>query len=94
MRPKDNPYEAIAADIVASAITDYRHLMRKYKALQALAKILKATNPKKYQKQCDYYINEMAKIDGFFRSDWFRVLTAIDPDVVIKKLEEEFNGEN
>ena len=32
---------------------------------------------------------ELAKIERFFRSDWFSVLTNIDPEILITKLRKE-----
>ena len=32
---------------------------------------------------------EIHEIESFFRSDWFRVLTKVDPELLIAKLREE-----
>ena len=32
---------------------------------------------------------ELKEIEAFFRSDWFAVLTRLDPDLLIKKLRKE-----
>jgi hypothetical protein len=32
---------------------------------------------------------ELEKIEAFFRSDWFAILTRLDPDLLIKKLRKE-----
>ena len=32
---------------------------------------------------------ELEEIEAFFRSDWFVILTRLDPDLLIKKLRKE-----
>ena len=32
---------------------------------------------------------ELEAIEAFFRSDWFAILTRLDPDLLIKKLRKE-----
>ena len=32
---------------------------------------------------------ELEEIEAFFRSDWFAILTRLDPDLLIKKLRKE-----
>lgn len=32
---------------------------------------------------------ELEKIEAFFHSDWFAILTRLDPDLLIKKLRKE-----
>lgn len=34
---------------------------------------------------------ELAEIESFFRSDWFGVLTDVDPEYLIRKLRKEKN---
>ncbi len=33
--------------------------------------------------------SELKEIERFFRSDWFSVLTSLDPDLLIQKLRKE-----
>lgn len=33
--------------------------------------------------------SDIASIERFFRSDWFSVLTSVDPEFLIKRLREE-----
>ena len=68
-----NGYEALASSIIEQAVKDYRI------ALKALSR-----NPK----------NKAAKamkedVEAFFRSDWFGVLTDINPEYLISKLRME-----
>jgi len=34
-------------------------------------------------------LKELARIERFFRSDWFSVLTNVDPEILITKLRKE-----
>ena len=34
-------------------------------------------------------LSDIASIESFFRSDWFSVLTSVDPEFLIKRLREE-----
>ena len=66
-------YEKLANAIVLQAVKDYRL------ALKRLAK---------------YHRNESAlytkrEVERFFRSEWYASLTAVEPEMLIKKLKEE-----
>lgn len=68
-----DPYEKLANAIVIQAAKDYRTAERKLKR-----------NPR----------NQLAKaeadsIDRFFRSDWYKCLTEVDGEMVLRKLREE-----
>ena len=39
-----------------------------------------------------YSPQQRAEIKRFFRSDWFKVLTRVDGEMIIKRLENERNG--
>lgn len=68
-----DPYEKLANGIVIQAAKDYRTALRKLKR-----------NPR----------NQIAKaeadsIERFFRSDWYKCLTEVDGEMVLRKLREE-----
>ena len=68
-----DPYEKLANGIVIQAAKDYRTALRKLKR-----------NPQ----------NQLAKaeadsIERFFRSDWYKCLTEVDGEMVLRKLREE-----
>ena len=68
-----DPYEKLANAIVIQAAKDYRTALRKLKR-----------NPR----------NQLAKaaadsIERFFRSDWYKCLTEVDGEMVLRKLREE-----
>ena len=68
-----DPYENLANSIILLAVKDYRDALKKLK---------------KWPR------NESAKmmkdeVERFFRSDWYRELTSVDGNVLIKKLQAE-----
>lgn len=70
-----NHYEALANAIIEQAAKDYR------------------TARKKLQKK-PYHLASMrtvVEIEVFFHSDWFKVLTKVKGDLILKQLEEEFD---
>jgi hypothetical protein len=69
----DNNYMNLANAIVIQAVKDYR------KALRTLS-----LNPNNRSAQY-----ESRRIEQFFRSGWFGVLTSIDPEMLISKLKAE-----
>ncbi|MEG2672525.1 MAG: hypothetical protein RR937_05055 [Ruthenibacterium sp.] len=69
----NTPYENLANAIILSAVADYREVLQRW-----------VQHP---QKQA--YISEKQSLERFFRSDWFSVLTAIDPEMLIAKLMQE-----
>jgi hypothetical protein len=68
-----DPYEQLANSIILQAVKDYR---------DALKKLKKRPNyePAKIMKN---------EVERFFRSDWYRELTSVDGNVLIKKLKAE-----
>ena len=69
----EDPYERLANAIVLQAVTDYRVALKKIKA-----------NPRNKEA-----INEALQIEKFFRSGWYSVLTSVDGEYLIKRLQEE-----
>ena len=67
------PYQDLANAIILMAVKDYR---------DALKKLMKRP---RYGPAQDLK-NE---VERFFRSDWYRELTSVDGNVLIKKLQEE-----
>lgn len=68
------PYERLANAIILQAVTDYRNARKTLKI-----------RPK--DGDAMYTAKEVI---AFFRSDYFKVLTSIDPEVLISKLRKEF----
>lgn len=66
-------YEKLANAIVILAAKDYR---------RALKKLSRNHN------NLDA-LSEKSKLERFFRSGWFGVLTTVDPEMLIMKLQEE-----
>ena len=69
----NDKYEELANAIVLTAVKDYRDALKKLEKYPN-NKILKRTK------------NEIEK---FFRSNWYSTLTSIDPEFLIKELNEE-----
>ena len=69
----EDPYERLANAIILQAVTDYRVALKKIKA-----------NPRNKDA-----INEALQIEKFFRSGWYSVLTSVDGEYLIKRLQEE-----
>ena len=68
-----NPYEELANAIVLQAVKDYR-------------KVLRTLSHYPHNRSAHY---ESRSIEKFFRSDWFGVLTGIEPEMLIRKLKSE-----
>ncbi len=69
----DGAFLDLANAIILAAVRDYR------KAVKQLRKRKKNDNALATKRQCM----------KFFRSDWFRVLTSIDGEQLLKKLDAE-----
>ena len=68
-----DPYEALGNAIILQAVKDYRMALRKVKK-----------NPKNREA-----IDEALQIERFFRGPLFGVITDLDPEFLIDKLQEE-----
>lgn len=68
-----SPYENLANAIILQAAKDYRSALRKLKR-----------SPRNHLAQA-----EADSIERFFRSDWYKCLTDVDGEMVIRKLREE-----
>ena len=69
----EDPYTGLANALRLQAVKDYR---------SALKRLSRGRNNKdaKIMKE---------EVEGFFRSGWFGTLTQIDPEMLIRKLQEE-----
>lgn len=67
------PYENLANAIILMAVKDYRDALKKLK------------------KRPNYESAKTMKneVERFFRSDWYRELTSVDGNILIKKLKSE-----
>ena len=68
-----DPYEQLANAIVLQAVKDYR------KALKKLMKYPRHETAKR----------SIAEVERFFHSDWYKELTSVDGDYVLKKIRSE-----
>ena len=69
----EDPYESLANAIVLQAVADYRSALKKIKR-----------NPKNKEA-----VSEALQIEKFFRSQWYQVLTSVDGEYLIRKLQKE-----
>ncbi len=67
------PYENLANAIILRAVEDYRDVLNRLNDFPDDRDSLRT----KYE------------VERFFRSGWFSVLTALDPEILIRKLNEE-----
>lgn len=69
-------YENLANAIILQAVKDYRMALKSLKA-----------NPRNRTAMAD-----KDKIERFFRSDWFSVLTSVDGEMLIRSLQMEVDA--
>ena len=69
----EDPYERLANAIVLQAVSDYRSALKKIKA-----------HPKNREA-----ISEALEIEKFFRSGWYSILTDVDGEYLIQRLQDE-----
>ena len=69
----EDPYERLANAIVLQAVSDYRVALKKIKA-----------HPKNRAA-----ISEALEIEKFFRSGWYSILTDVDGEYLIRRLQDE-----
>ena len=69
----EDPYERLANAIVLQAVSEYRVALKKIKA-----------HPKNREA-----ISEALEIEKFFRSGWYSILTDVDGEYLIRRLQEE-----
>ena len=72
-KPELDPYQELANAIVIMAAKDYRHALR-----------IQRRNPDSQAAKL-----KIDEIERFFRSDWYRLLTNVDGEMLINKLREE-----
>ena len=68
-----DPYEDLANAIVLLAVKDYR---------DALKKLMKHPRHESAKRT-------KAEVERFLRSDWYRELTEVEPEILLRKLKEE-----
>ena len=73
-----DPYEELANAIILQAVKDYRDANKKLK------KGRKNTEAERMKNECL----------RFFRCGWFSQLTDVDPEFLIRKLDEEVNHDS
>ena len=67
------PYEQLANAIILQAVKDYRDALKKMKK----------------RPHYDPAKDMIAEVERFFHTDWYRELTSVDGNILIKKLKSE-----
>ena len=90
---KLDPWQELANAIIKTAVSDYREGYKSlYKGRRLKECAQHAGNIEACRKIADKdmpYTNFIAGCLRFFRSGWFRELTEIEPEILIRRLEEE-----
>lgn len=71
-----NPYQNLADAIILQAVKDYRHVLRRYAAYPHNSEV----NRQRHE------------LETFFRSGWFEMLTDLDGEILLEKLQAEIFG--
>ena len=69
----NDTYERLANAIILQAVKDYRNALKRLK--------------KHPENEDDLYTKH--EVERFFRSDWYKLLTTVAPEMLILKLNEE-----
>jgi len=69
-------YEVLANEIITQAANDYRRALEKHKK-----------HPRSRA-----FSTEAEELERFFRSDWYKTLTDVDGELIIRGLREEAYG--
>lgn len=72
-KTKLDPYQELANAVIVLAAKDYRHALR-----------IQRRNPRSAAAQ-----SQIDSLERFFRSDWYKVLTDVDGEMLIKRMREE-----
>ena len=90
---KLDPWQELANAIIKTAVSDYRE---GYKSLYKGKRLKECAQSTKNIEACRKiadkdipYTNPIPECLRFFRSGWFRELTEIEPEILIRRLEEE-----
>lgn len=71
------PFENLASAIILQAVKDYRDALKKHR------------KRRKYQPA----IEMITEVERFFHSEWYRELTSVDGEMLIRKLKSEVERE-
>lgn len=69
----EDPYEHLANAIILSAVSDYRATLKRVKRNQGSKTAM----------------DEVLRIEKFFRSPWYQQLASVDGEFLIRRLQDE-----
>lgn len=82
-------FRRLATDIVKSAVIDYQKAKGKLMRLEEESNKPGFKRSEAYVEEWERLNNELSKIEGFFFSKNFSILTDLDPVVLLEKLNQE-----
>ena len=71
-----DPYKNLAAAIVEKAVIDYKKALRRHR---------------KYPNN-EFTLSEIAELERFFRSAWYKTLTAVDGEYLMDRIKKEVSA--
>lgn len=74
MKKSSNGYELLFQAIIVQAAKDYRRALRSLKR-----------DPKSR-----YGLGKKQEVERFFRSEWYKIMTDVEGEFLIQKIQEEF----
>jgi len=85
-----DPYENLANAIIVQAADDYRKSLKTLKQLRELdTKKMTAKAKEKYATRLYRAEQDFKEVRSFFYSDWYAVLTSVNPEFILSKLDKE-----
>lgn len=75
------PYKELANSIIITAVNDYRNLLKRKKWLER--------EPRYNGVRIHSVVTDLKIIEDFFHSEWFTLLSDINPGDIIKKIRNE-----
>jgi hypothetical protein len=93
MKGSINPYEELANAIIAQAVQDYRAELRFLKRHPHTPDLdteeaESDEQRRKLKARIEKHECEQSRIEVFFRSEWFLLLTDLDGDVLMRRVRE------
>lgn len=80
-KPEKECWEELCNAVVLQAVDDYRRLVKRLLRTDDDNKVARLKKRKR-------------ELETFFRSDWFNMFTTLDGKMILKKLQEEMDGDD
>ena len=87
------PYENLANEIIVQAYKDYIEYYKHLKKVEAIdTSQMDEKALKRYEKKLKKAQSAVDDILDFFYSRWFGILSKVDPQIILNKLDEEVSA--